>query len=155
MTQYRFRIRSAVAAVVAAGALATSIAGGTGQASALAAYRLTSCIGLSPNVVDFPYNPTLLYVDQFRGKTILSVDASSYWGYQSAMRFDLRNLQTGKRLTVRTDQRVLPPNTGFHKIYISPSRIGKGRVKVTLSTVNRNALWSVPATTCSAVVAIR
>ncbi|MFW0789144.1 hypothetical protein [Gordonia sp. CPCC 205333] len=156
MSHSRLRIKTGAAALAAA-ALGATLIGGTGQATAApsAAYPLSSCIGLSPNVVDLPYNPTRIIVADYAGKTYLTTEFSSLWGYQSAVRLDLRNLQTGKRLNLRSDRRVSPPYVGTHQLSFPTSRIGKGRVKATLSSVNRNALWSVPATTCSGVIVIR
>ncbi|GAB19963.1 hypothetical protein GOEFS_098_00290 [Gordonia effusa NBRC 100432] len=156
MSHSRSRIKVGAAALAAAGAIGATLVGGSGQAvAASAAYPLSSCIGLSPNVVDLPYNPTRVIVADYAGKTYLTTEFSSLWGYQSAVRLDLRNLRTGKRLSLRSDRRVSPPYVGTHQISFPTSQIGTGRVSATLSSVNRNALWSVPATTCSGTIVVR
>lgn len=157
MSQMRLRIKSAVAALATAGAVGTMLVGGTGQAAAApsAAYPLSNCMGMSPNVVDLPYNPTRIIVADYAGRTYLTTEFSSLWGYQSRVRLDLRNLSTGRHIVKISDRRVSPPYVGTHQINFPTSQIGRGRVKAVLTSVNSNALWAVPTPTCSGVIVIR
>ncbi|AZG46944.1 hypothetical protein [Gordonia insulae] len=160
MRHRRFRITTTTAVLATAGAVGALVIGGTGLSGQAAAapsaeYPLTNCIGPSPNIVDLPYNPTRIIVSDYAGTTWLTTEFSSLWGYRSAVRLDLQNLATGKRVTKLSDRAVSPPYVGTHQISLPTSQIGKGRVKATLSSVNRNALWAIPATTCSGVIQVR
>ncbi|GAA3708080.1 hypothetical protein [Gordonia hankookensis] len=159
MRHKRFRSKPAAAVLgsAAAGALVIGGTGLSGQAAAApsAAYPLSSCIGVSPNIADLPYNPTRIIVSDYAGTTWLTTEFSSLWGYRSTVRLDLQNLATGKRATKLSDRTVYPPYVGTHQIALPTSQIGKGKVKATLSSVNRNALWVIPATTCRGVIQVR
>lgn len=157
MSHLSLRIKSAAAVFAAAGSIGALLVGGTGPATAApsAAYPLSNCMGLSPNVVDLPYNPTRIIVADYAGKTYLTTEFSSVWGYQSRVRLDLRNLSTGRHVVKVSNRRVSPPYVGTHQISFPTSQIGKGRVKAVLTSVNSNALWSLPTPTCSGVIVIR
>ena len=157
MISTRIRTRIAAATIAAMGVVGVAAATGTGDAAADGAYPLNNCIGLSPNIVDAPYWPTRAIVAQYAGKTYITTEFSSYWfgvGYESTARLDWRNLQTGQRGSMTNRSAVKPPYTGTHVFTIPTNRIGKGRVQVTLSTVNRNAVWALPTPTCGGVITV-
>ena len=150
------RIRvAAVAAAGVLGATAATIVGGTGDASATAEFPLRDCINISPNIVDLPYMPTRAFVSEYADTTYIQVQYGSYWigvGYDSVSRLDWRNLSTGKHGTLVDRSWVRPPNTGVHNFDLPSSKFGPGKDKLTLSTTNSNAMWSIPARSCSGTV---
>lgn len=153
----KVQIKAAAAGFAVAGALAATMVGGTGAASAApsAAYPLGNCLNLSPNVVDLPYNPTRVIVADYAGKSYLTTEFSSLWGYQSRVRLDLRNQATGRHIVKFFDRRVSPPYVGTHVFTFPTSQIGKGRVTAVLTSANSNPVWTVPPKSCSGVIVIR
>ncbi|AFR47476.1 hypothetical protein KTR9_0831 [Gordonia sp. KTR9] len=147
---------------LAAAAIALTSAAGlgaaaTGEANAVTReYPLSNCIGLSPNVVDVPFLARRTIVSTYAGNAYIATDFTSYFpgGYQSSARLDWHNLATGKRGSKVSNVRVNPPYQGVHYFVIPVSQIGRGRVNVTFGAVNRNALWSIPSTSCSGSVVI-
>ncbi|MGV9713887.1 hypothetical protein ACWDTI_24880 [Gordonia sp. NPDC003424] len=146
------------AAAIVAGTLAGATAGSAGAApTGDRVYPLSSCFGLSPNIVDTPYNPTRALVSQYDGNTYIATEYSSLWlgvGYSSSARLDWHNLRTGKRGSIVSNTRTQPPYSGIHYFVAPTRRLGPGPVRITLSTVNRNALWSIPAQTCSGTITV-
>ena len=154
------RTRAAAAAVAVFGAAGLALSTGPGDANAApsAEYPIGTCFGMSPNVVDVPYMPRRVIVSDYAGTTSLAIDYTSYWigvGYDSTATLDWHNLRTGKRGTLTSRSHVSPPYQGVHNFTIPTKTIGTGKVGVTLNTVNRNALWSVPATTCGGTITVR
>ena len=157
-TTTRTRVTTAAVAVVGAAGLALTTGPGGAGAAPSAEYPIATCFGLSPNVVDVPYMPRRVIVSDYAGTTYLAVDYTSYWigvGYNSDARLDWHNLRTGKRGTLTSRSHVSPPYQGVHNFTIPTRTIGTGKVRVTLNTVNRNAVWSVPATTCGGTITVR
>lgn len=147
--------RIAAAAVATAAAAAALVAGAGTAEAATKEYPLHDCINVSPNIVDMPYMPSRVIISEYAGTTYMQVDYSSLWigvGYDSVARLDWHNLKTNKRGTLVDHSVVRPPNTGVHNFTIKRSTFGPGKVNVTLSTVNRNALWAIPARSCSGTV---
>ncbi|GAB18295.1 hypothetical protein GOEFS_050_00730 [Gordonia effusa NBRC 100432] len=161
MNQQRFRMKFIAAAVAVAGAFGATLTGAAPAAAVIIHdkstdyYDMSKCIGLSPNVVDLPYQPIGIYVTHRGATTGIATKWDSYLGYHSDARIDLRNLKTGKRFTWRFPHQVTQPYNGSQYREIPTSKIGKGRVQLTLNSVNRNALWALPAPTCSTVITIR
>ena len=156
MNPHAVATRLGVAALAAA--TAGALAAGAGSAHADGVYPLTSCLAASPNIVDMPYNPTRVIVAQYADDTYLTTEFNSVWvgmGYQSSMRLDYRNLRTGQRGTRFSTRNVSPPYTGTHVFTIRTSQLGRGPVRLTLATTNRNALISIPAPTCTTVITVR
>ncbi len=153
------RTRVCAATVAVLGAAGLVVATGPGQARAASAeYPISTCFGLSPNIVDFPYIPRRVIVSDYAGTTYLAVDYTSYWigvGYDSDARLDWHNPRTGKRGSLTSHNHVRPPYQGVHNFTIPTKTIGTGQVRVTLNTVNRNALWSIPATSCGGTITVR
>ncbi|GAC66847.1 hypothetical protein [Gordonia soli] len=147
----------AVAAAAVGLISAQSAATGAPAPSTSRGFPINNCFGLSPNIVDVPYAPSQVVVGQYDGWTNVMVTYGSLWlltGYDSVARFDWRHLDNGKRGTFVSNSNVRPPNTGVHGFTWPRNQPGKGRVEVTLSTVNRNALWEIPATTCKGTIVI-
>ncbi|MFC3243017.1 hypothetical protein ACFOJ6_12390 [Gordonia humi] len=116
---------------------------------------LRDCINISPNIVDLPYLPHRAIVSEYAGTTYIQIDYGSLWvgvGYDSTARLDWRNLNTGRSGTMVDHSRVRPPNTGVHNYSLPRTTFGPGKVKLTLTTTNSNALWSIPARSCSGTV---
>ncbi|WLP89467.1 hypothetical protein [Gordonia sp. NB41Y] len=142
------------AAITATGLLGTGILG-TGTASAETVAPLDRCWGISPNIVDQPYSTARLFVSpDGPGRVTAAVrDISSFWrgGYESVGRLDWHNLRTGKRGTAVDAAPI--------RLYVNGPTFrlntGTGPVRVTLSAVNRNALWSIPTTSCSGTLQVR
>ncbi|MFW0796657.1 hypothetical protein AAFP30_22825 [Gordonia sp. CPCC 205515] len=96
-------------------------------------------------------------VGRYGGFTTVYTGYNSLWlgiGYDSAARFDWHNLNTGKRGVQFSNTATRPPNAGTHGFSIPDRTIGNGRVQITLSTFNRNALWAIPAQTCSTTITL-
>ncbi|WP_068272580.1 hypothetical protein [Aldersonia kunmingensis] len=131
---------------------------GAGSASAETELPMTRCLGPSPFIVDQPYAPARLWVEQNESGTVTLAlrDVASLWffagGYQSQARLDWRNPATGASGTEFTTQLVGYPGGQpgrFH--FVS----GPGPVELTLSAFNWHALWGVPSTSCTGVVQVR
>ncbi len=149
------RARAAAAAVALTTVAASLMAGAGDAGAATKVYPLHDCINISPNIVDLPYMPTRAMVSEYANTTYIQIDYSSYWlgiGYDSAARLDWHNLKTGKKGTLVDNSRVRPPYPGVHNFSINRGAFGPGEVKLTLSSVNRNALWAIPARSCSGTV---
>ncbi|MDL9946900.1 hypothetical protein QSJ19_15150 [Gordonia sp. ABSL11-1] len=154
----RLRFATAVTALALA---AGSLVGTAGAASAAPAsersFPINNCFGVSPNIVDTPFMPRGVIVGHYDGWTNVMVTYSSLWlgvGYDSVARFDWRHLDNGKRGTFISSTATRPPNTGTHGFTWPRYQPGKGRVELTLSAVNRNALWSIPTNTCKTVIVV-
>ncbi|MDS1114535.1 hypothetical protein RD149_12235 [Gordonia westfalica] len=147
--------RSAAAALSIAAAAGLGLAG-TGQAEASREFPVSNCIGPSPNIVDLPFMVRRAIVGTYAGNAYIAADFPSYFpgGYQSSLRMDWHNPSTGKRGSKISNTQVRPPYQGVHNFVIPVNQIGKGRVNVTFGAVNRNALWSVPSTSCSGTIVI-
>ena len=146
---------AAAAVVVGAGAV-TAV--GAGSAEADTHYPLRGCIGLSPNVVDVPYQPTTLSVAKVDDHTFIDTSYNSLWvfaPYESFARLEWRNLATNKRGSMTKKAYPAPWGVGgIHSFRIPTRDIDRGPVKVTLSALNRNALWSIPSQSCSGTVRV-
>lgn len=147
--------RLAAAALSIAAAAGLGLAG-TGQAAAAREFPVSNCIGPSPNIVDLPFMVRRAIVSTYGGDAYIAADFPSYFpgGYQSSLRMDWHNLSTGKRGFKVSNTKVNPPYQGVHYFVIPVKTIGKGRVNVTFGATNRNALWSVPSTSCSGTIVI-
>ncbi|MFT3901214.1 MAG: hypothetical protein QM728_13355 [Gordonia sp. (in: high G+C Gram-positive bacteria)] len=155
MTSPKHLVRLGAGAAAAAVALGVV---GAGPAAADRVYPLTNCTAMSPNVVDLPYSPTRVIVSEYAGKTYLTTEFNSVWlgvGYTSRMRLDYRNLRTGQRGVRFSTRHVSPPYTGTHQIVIATSSLGRGPVRLVLNATNSNALWSIPAPTCTSTIVVR
>ncbi|MXP21938.1 hypothetical protein GIY30_11315 [Gordonia sp. HNM0687] len=159
MARTRSRFASVVVAVAIAAAGTLGLATATAaDAAAATEHRLTQCIGLSPNIVDIPFLPNRAIVAQYAGKTYIAVDFTSYWigvGYRSDARLDWHNLRTGKHGVLRSTTHISPPYQGVHNFVIDTAAIGRGNVAITLGATNSNALWSIPAISCSGTIVVR
>ncbi|ALG85945.1 hypothetical protein [Gordonia phthalatica] len=148
--------RKIAATAVALAATAASVAApGTANADQSKTYAMHDCINISPNIVDMPYRPYRVIVSKYLSNTYLVIDYTSYWigvGYDSAARLDWKNLTTGQKGTRIARNHISPPYPGTHQFQIPTAKLGPGKVKLTLSTVNSNALWAVPARSCSGVI---
>ncbi|MGB6245857.1 hypothetical protein [Gordonia sp. (in: high G+C Gram-positive bacteria)] len=150
----RTRLAALVVAAAATASAFTSVTAGQARADARE-FPLHGCANISPNIVDLPYLPSRAIVSDYAGTTYLQIDYGSLWigvGYDSVARLSWHNLQTGRHGTLVDHSRVRPPNTGVHNFSLPTAEFGPGKVKLTLSTVNRNALWSIPARTCGGTV---
>ncbi|GAC79093.1 MULTISPECIES: hypothetical protein [Gordonia] len=149
------RTRLAAGAVAAAGAAALILAP-AGDASAVTkTYPIGDCTNLSPNVVDMPYQPNRVFVSEYAGTVYMQITYGSLWlglGYDSHARLAWKNLQTGRNGVLVDNSIVRPPNTGVHNFTVKRSTFGPGKVRLTLTTTNRNAVWAVPARTCTSTV---
>ncbi|MFT4397918.1 hypothetical protein ACLTEW_23615 [Gordonia lacunae] len=154
----RFRIATGAAALAFAASLLVGAAGPASAApSSDRSFPISNCFGISPNIVDTPFMPRGVSVGHYDGWTTVMVTYSSLWlgvGYDSVARFDWRHLSNGKRGTFISSTSTRPPNTGTHGFSWPRYQPGKGRVELTLSAVNRNALWAIPTTTCKAVIEV-
>ena len=152
----RAAIAAAAALSITAGALGVG-AVAAGEASAEIEVPMTRCFGLSPNVIDQPFAPARAFVYQQRPGTadVAINDIASLWffagGYQSDGRLDWRNLDNGRKGTAVKRSPVSYPGNSSMTFPISP---GTGRVELTFSAVNRNALWAIPTTSCTGTVVV-
>lgn len=144
----------AAAAIAASSLAALSVSPGTAHAEAVA--PLDRCWGISPNIIDQPYSTARLFVSGAGpGKVTAAVrDVSTFWifsgGYESAGRLDWHNLTTNRKGTAFDTAKI--------GLYVGGPTFklntGPGRVRVTLSAVNRNALWTIPSTACSGTLTV-
>ncbi len=158
MISHSNRSRIGAAALAVTLVTGAAVATGAGSAQASRVYPLTNCTAPSPNIVDLPYSPTRVIVADYAGTTYLTTEFSSLWvgvGYNSRMRLDYQNLRTGQRGVRFSNRNVSPPYVGTHQISIPTAQLGRGQVRLVLNAVNSNALWSIPAPTCSAVINVR
>ena len=145
----------AAAAIAASSFAALSVGSGTAHAETVA--PLERCWGISPNIVDQPYSTARLFVSRTGpGRVTAAVrDISSFWtfsgGYESVGRLDWHNLTNNRKGTAF--------NTAKIGLYVGGPTFaldtGPGKVRVTLSAVNRNALWAIPTTACSGTITVR
>lgn len=155
------RFARLITATVAAGTVAAGMTfGGTGSAAAQSeVVPLDRCWGISPNIVDQPFSFARLFVDQHGGGEVTAAiqDVSSLWGlampvgYESVGRLDWHNTDDDTEGTVH-DTAEIRWNVGGPTFDFDP---GEGTVNVTVSAVNRNALWEIPSTACSGTIEVR
>ncbi|QNG17800.1 hypothetical protein G4H71_05335 [Rhodococcus triatomae] len=139
------------AGIVAAAGAAITLAG-AGTAAADTEVTMTRCLGLSPYIADQPFAPARLWQspDGPGAATFTLHDVSSFWffagGYQSDVRLDWRNLDTGASGTAHDTRTVAYPGGDSARLHV-PS--GPGAVELTLSAYNHHDLWGFPTTSCT------
>ncbi len=121
-------------------------------------YSTTPCRTVNPNIIDMPLS-AWLNVDQRlpaqRGRIDVRVIVSATaWGYDSHLTLGWRNLSSHKSGARRSVIHVrnggsLQPGTHFRDLTTGP-----GRVRLTVTARNANALWMIPIT-CSDVFEVR
>lgn len=121
-------------------------------------YSTTPCRTVNPNIIDMPFS-AWLNVDQRlpaqRGRIDVRVIVSTTaWGYGSHLTLGWRNLSSHKSGARRSVIHVrnggsLQPDTHFRDLTTGP-----GRVRLTVTARNANALWMIPIT-CSDVFEVR
>lgn len=123
-------------------------------------YQLSTnwCRGISPNIIDNPYGGSIT-VTQFTrlgpGKADVGIAATqSFWGYANHMDIRWTNLRTHRTGVLRGTQQTTAAAGGSMKWFRNVS-FGTGPVRIELRPSNQNALWTLPATTCSDVFSIR
>lgn len=148
-----------ILAAAVAGVAALTVIGATvspGPALAMTVAPLERCWGISPNIVDQPFSTARLFVyPTGPGRVRAEVnDISTFWtatgGYESVGRLDWHNLDNGRRGTA-VDRAGIGLYVGGPKFDLNT---GRGNVRVTLSAVNRNALWAIPTTSCSGTLRV-
>ena len=154
----RTRIAAGASSIaLVAGLTAAGIGAADAAPSSERGFPMTRCIGLSPNIIDYPFDVTGVTVSQYDGFTQIRTGFFSWWlgvGYDSVARLDWQHLDNKKRGTLFTNASARPPAAGVLGFNFPRNEPGKGRVKITLSAVNRNALWAIPATSCTGTVVI-
>ncbi|MGV9819512.1 hypothetical protein [Nocardia xishanensis] len=150
LSQKKSGKRSKVArAAVAAAAMTAAVLSGAGTASADEGGIVTTCRGMSPNIVDFPYSGQVV-VGQHNtpGRAFFTIHAGgSIWGgYGTQVTFNWTNLKTGA-----TGSETQSGSVGFvvgngSTMYFSP-HTGAGTIRTDFTVVNTGF---VPQTiTCS------
>ncbi|WP_435590406.1 hypothetical protein [Nocardia sp. bgisy118] len=134
---------------VAAAALTAAALSGAGTASAAEDGIVTTCRGISPNIVDFPYSGQVV-VGQYNspGRAYFTIHAGgSVWGgYGTQVTLNWTNLSTGA-----SGSETQGGSVGFvigngSTLYFSPYT-GAGRIRTDFTVVNSGF---VPQTvTCS------
>lgn len=147
--------RSAVASAVALTLAAVGVGlVGVGSASAETVAPMSRCWGISPNIVDQPFSTARLFVSPTGPGSVTAAvrDVSTPYAfffpgaqYDSVGRLDWRNVATGRTGTVFSTARI-NSYVGGPTFALTT---GAGEVRFTFSAVNRNALWSIPTTSCS------
>lgn len=105
------------------------------------------CWGVSPYIVDQPYAPARLFSWQTEpGRTQLQMpDVASLWfftgGYQTDVKLDWHNVDTGERGTLYDNATVSNPGNDVVTFDLNS---GPGDVEFTVSAVNSIPLWSIP-----------
>jgi hypothetical protein len=151
-------LRRAGAATLAAAGILTGLAVGTGTAAAdTVEVPMDRCWGVSPYIVDQPYAPARLFSWQTEpGRTQLQMpDVASLWfftgGYQTDVKLDWHNVDTGERGTLYDNATVSNPGNDVVTFDLNS---GPGDVEFTVSAVNSIPLWSIPTTSCGGVVSV-
>ncbi len=157
----RMNIRRVVTSVL----LSAVCVGGVGLAAAGTAAAETpvptsTCFGLSPNIIDQPFNVSQVYTYQpAPGKIdVLVRGASSPFalvnrvGYRSTGKLVWRNLNTGRTGTAVNTATIALSSGGpsFNNL-----TTGRGKVRFTLSVVNRNSVLVIPTSSCGGTVTVR
>jgi hypothetical protein len=152
----RFLATTATALGLATGAVGLA---GTGAASAETVVPMSRCWGISPNIVDQPFSTARLFVSPSGpGRVTAAVrDVSTPYAYfvpgaqyDSVGRLDWRNVTTGRTGTAFSTARI----TGYVGGPTFDLTTGAGEVRFTFSAVNRNALWSIPTTSCTGTMRV-
>ncbi len=157
MTSHRTRARIGAAVLAVATTLGVAVGVGPAAADGTRVYPMKNCEQISPNLVDWPYNPDRVIVDQFGAKTTIWFEYRSLWyhhGYASDTKMEWRNLRTGQHGTKNAWSHVYPLEAQPQRFTFPTSKLGTGPVKLTFTTVNTNWFWSMPAFTCTATVQI-
>ncbi|TJZ78349.1 hypothetical protein FCG67_09870 [Rhodococcus oryzae] len=148
--------RLATTAAVSAGIAGGLVAGaGSAAAAETQVVPMSTCFGLSPYIVDQPYIASRAFFNQDGPGTgnLTLADVSSLWffapPYLSDTRLDWHNKTTGARGTLTA---TTPIGMGS-AVYLRLNS-GPGDVEITRSAVNRNALWSIPTTSCTGTVRV-
>jgi hypothetical protein len=155
------KISKSVVALAFSGLVAVSLAGPAGAAP-IATQRVEGmqCVGLSPNIVDLPYDGAfLVQTDTNAPGQIAYLNVGgigspirSIFGYVTEATVSWQNLDTGAAGAVTRFYRqgiAAENGTQFGRI-----DTGAGRVRITVSGVNRGALMSLPAPACTGEVTI-
>ncbi|WP_062394934.1 hypothetical protein [Gordonia phthalatica] len=142
------RIAATVAGV---GALAAVGVPGAAEARPVSSqYVAQHCIGLSPNVVDIPYNGGVRVDQDGPGKFAAFWGSASLFGYTTDGTLNWHNLRTGQKGRV--------PVTIAHNLsgnsYVAEVDSGAGPVRITTTGLNRGLL-TFGAPRCSGVANIR
>ncbi|GAA1480614.1 hypothetical protein GCM10009624_10540 [Gordonia sinesedis] len=159
------RLTAAVLAGVAASLLGAGLGAGTADASRFTStsdgnYQISTnwCRGLSPNIIDNPYGGNITVTQYTRkgpGVADVGIVASqTFWGYANHMDIRWTNLRTKQRGALRGTQQATGAAGGTMK-WFSNVRFGTGPVRIELRPSNQNALWTLPATSCSDTFSIR
>ncbi|MFC9894247.1 hypothetical protein ACFVMC_11190 [Nocardia sp. NPDC127579] len=118
------------------------------------------CLGLSPNIVDLPYDGGfLVQTDTNAPGRIAYLNVGgigspirSVFGYVTEATVSWQNLDTGAAGAVtRSYRQGIATENGMQ---FSGLDTGAGRVRVTVSGVNRGPLLSLPAPACTGEVTI-
>ncbi|MCU1642048.1 MAG: hypothetical protein JWN03_2323 [Nocardia sp.] len=140
---------------------ATAVAGsmvmGMGTASAVdsALVPMSSCVGLSPNIVDVPYSNQVI-VSQYglppgvAGFTV-HTGASIWGGYGTSPTLTWTNLATGASGSVSGFSPMSSMFGSGSTVYFNNVPTGSGPVRIDLSVVN-SGLVPVPAVACSGTI---
>ncbi|GAA1482439.1 hypothetical protein GCM10009624_28790 [Gordonia sinesedis] len=141
-------------AAIAAGAMgAATVAATAGIACAAPAQAAPglqnvgmNCTSLNPNILDVPhFAGVTVYPNTAPGKFSISGDSKSIFPYTSDTRVTVTELATNRSQTVtRQWQHGFSDGTGYT---INDLR-GKGRVKITIATVNHGLIPNLPAPVC-------
>ncbi|WP_040792672.1 hypothetical protein [Nocardia paucivorans] len=149
------RIRRAMAAIALAASatgLVTAVAA-PAQAETRYQYVAMNCYGVSPNILDLPYNGggNVVTRTEVPGVFTFLSDSKSIFGYTTDARVEWRNLDNGRSGVHQIGYRHALDDTSGYQLYEVNS--GPGRVQITVSAVN-HGLLTLPAPVCSGEVTV-
>ncbi|GAC69588.1 hypothetical protein [Gordonia soli] len=114
-------------------------------------YVAQHCIGLSPNIIDFPDRGGLTITADGLGLAGVVWGNVSIWGYHTDGTVRWKNLRTGAAGEVVARFERGGGGGGF----ATSIHTGSGPVRFTTTAVNRGALLTLPAPTCTGTATIR
>ncbi|GAB18397.1 hypothetical protein GOEFS_054_00100 [Gordonia effusa NBRC 100432] len=149
------RTKTAVlAAGVATGAIAATLLSGT---TAQAYPRIQTiglhCFGANPNIVGFPFfgGANVTTNSPVRGQISINSDSKDVLPYTTYSTVRVTSLRTNKTQTFRRTWQHSMGDIGGYRI---DGIRASGRVKVTVSSVNRGLFQTLTGPTCSGIVTV-
>ncbi|WP_157224272.1 hypothetical protein [Nocardia paucivorans] len=138
---------------LAVGATTAMAAPARAETMARSQYVAMDCYGVSPNLVDLPYNGggSVVTRTDAPGLFTFTSNSRSVFGYTTDARIEWRNLDNGRTGVHRVGYRHGLKETDGYQLYEVNS--GPGRVRLTISAVN-HGLLALPAPVCSGDITV-
>lgn len=147
------RIECAMAGIALAGLAAATAVAAPAQAWSRSQYVAMNCYGVSPNLIDLPYNGggSVVTSTDTPGVFTFTSNSRSVFGYTTDAQVEWRNLDNGRTGVHQVGYRHGMKETDGYQLYQVNS--GPGRVRITISAVN-HGLLALPAPVCSGEITV-